>query len=444
MKMNFQVKVNMVGPPGSSLLLLSFLLFLCCPGLWSYEAPIDKQDVFAKNACPAFLTYRNVAFLSGVTVELPCRCKPEMVQSVTWFYRKHLDTSKDTRALTDHHGNKLVDPSGVLHSRSLQSRFSIRLFSLLIFRAGPDDSGVYVCGSSQGDYFYGYDLDIQEAQKIDFIQRFSSGAPSAEPDAVERPGSARSWYRLFTSFRPWSVCDRCGIPGEQIRIGLCYIRSHALHVRYRGAHQKVVSCGSGGKPKAFRRMKRSGAGAKMEVRNCEVICPSPPAPSSRILSLLSFIGLNSVAQLWDLPVYHLNHPAKHLLTLGCPGAQANMAVAWDKGSKPIYRSKHLLGGDASSHRLYLDAGHHLVFNPATVQDSGIYTCWLQGRPAAQLYLLVYAHLGHGQSVTSHREFPSALRSTLKSYTVMTAVFCFLVLSRAAVRFLRDAREEHVD
>lgn len=48
-----------------------------------------------------------------------------------------------------------------------------------------------------------------------------------------------------------------------------------------------------------------------------------------------------------------------------------MAVAWDSGAKPIYRSKHLLGGDAaSSHRLYLDAGHHLVFNPATVQDSG--------------------------------------------------------------------------
>lgn len=47
-----------------------------------------------------------------------------------------------------------------------------------------------------------------------------------------------------------------------------------------------------------------------------------------------------------------------------------MAVAWDSGSKPIYRSTHLLGGDAGSHRLYLDAGHHLVFNPAMVQDSG--------------------------------------------------------------------------
>lgn len=93
------------------------------------------------------------------------------VQSVVWFYRKHLDKSEGTRVLTDHRGNKLVDPSGLLHSRSLQSRFSIRLFSLLIFRAGPADSGVYICGSSQGDFFYGHDVDIQEAQKIDFIQR---------------------------------------------------------------------------------------------------------------------------------------------------------------------------------------------------------------------------------------------------------------------------------
>lgn len=191
-----------------------------------------------------------------------------------------------------------------------------------------------------------------------------------------------------------------------------------------------------------------------------------------------------------------------------------MAVAWDRGSEPIYRSEHLLGGDAGSHRLYLDVGHHLVFNPATVQDSGrnspsaytrghltpllhsplvllmlqepltvmklaqlshgdkvlglvlvlgpslkvcslhvpdrrcsslgAYTCWLQGRPAAQVYLLVYAHLGQGRPVTSHRDFPSALQSTLKSYAVMTAIFSFLVLSRAVVRFLRDTREEHLD
>lgn len=56
-----------------------FLLFLT-PKAWSYEAPEDKQDVFARTACPAFLTFTNAAYLSGVTVELPCLCKPEQVE----------------------------------------------------------------------------------------------------------------------------------------------------------------------------------------------------------------------------------------------------------------------------------------------------------------------------------------------------------------------------
>lgn len=81
-------------------------------------------------------------------------------------------------------------------------------------------------------------------------------------------------------------------------------------------------------------------------------------------------------KLWDLPVYYLNHPAERILTLGCPGAQANMAVAWDSGSEPIYRSEHLAGEGATSPRVYLDAGHHLVFNPAAVQDSGRKCCKL--------------------------------------------------------------------
>lgn len=75
---------------------------------------------------------------------------------------------------------------------------------------------------------------------------------------------------------------------------------------------------------------------------------------------------------------------------------------------------------------------------------GVYTCWLQGRQAAQVYLLVYAHLGPRPPVTSHHDFPDALWSILKSYVVMATVFCFLSLTRAVVRFLRDARQEHLD
>uniref|UniRef100_A0A3B4WMJ3 Family with sequence similarity 187 member B n=1 Tax=Seriola lalandi dorsalis TaxID=1841481 RepID=A0A3B4WMJ3_SERLL len=364
-----------------------------------YEAPEDKEDVFARKACPAFLTFTNAAYLAGVTVELPCHCKPQQVQSVVWFSRKHLGSSEETRALTDHHGNKLLDTSQVPHSGDLQSRFSIRLFSLLIFRAGPEDSGIYICGSSHKDFFYGYDLDIQEKLKV-----------------RKGPSSAKPLYRVFTSFRPWSVCDRCGVPGEQVRVGLCYVHSNFLHIRYRWANQTVASCGSGAVPRTFRLQKQSR------------------------------VWVNSASLPVEVPVFYLNHPADRVLTLGCPRARPNMAVAWDRGSVPIYRSKHLAASNISAtpSRLLIDTGHHLVFKPAKSQDSGVYYCWLQGRQAAEIRLLVYIHLGRGQSVTSHPDFQTAVNTVLKSYAAMTAVFCLLMFGRAGVRHLRDTAQTHVD
>ncbi len=68
---------SLMPPPSSSPLLLFFLLL--CPQVWSYEAPEDKQDVFARRPCPAFLTFTNAAYLAGVTLELPCHCKPQQV-----------------------------------------------------------------------------------------------------------------------------------------------------------------------------------------------------------------------------------------------------------------------------------------------------------------------------------------------------------------------------
>ncbi|XP_070694912.1 Ig-like V-type domain-containing protein FAM187A [Pempheris klunzingeri] len=429
-------------PSSSSLLLVLLLLLLLGSELWSFEAPEDKQDVFARRACPAFLTFTNAAYLSGATVELPCQCKPQQVQSVVWFFRKHLGSSEETRALTDHHGNKLLDPSHVPHSSSLQSRFSIRLFSLLIFRAGPDDSGIYICGSAHRDFFYGYDLDIQEASTLRFTPRLTP--ESMSKIRMERKG--QPLYQVFTSFRPWSVCDRCGAPGEQVRVGLCYVHSHFLHVRYRRANQTVASCGSGAVPKAFNQLKRSRVGAKLEVKSCRVTCPTQPPKSSKIHALMAFLGYNSASLPVEVPVFYLNHPAGNILTLGCPGARPDMAAAWDRGSEPIYRYDHSGGRNlsATAPRLLIDTGHHLVFRPAKTQDSGVYYCWLQGHQAAEIRLLVYAHLGRGQSVTSHPDFPTALNTVLRSYAVMTAVFCLLVLGRAGVRHLRDTAETHVD
>ncbi|XP_030590540.1 Ig-like V-type domain-containing protein FAM187A [Archocentrus centrarchus] len=416
-----------------------FLLILS-PEVWSYEAPEDKQDVFARTSCPAFLTFTNAAYLSGVTVELPCLCKPEQVQSVVWFFRKHLEHPGNTRALIDHHGNQLLDTSLVPHSGDLRSRFSIRLFSLLIFRAGPDDAGIYICGSAHKDFFYGYDLDIQEAQMLSFTSRLTSETENRN----QRANLSSTLYWLFTSFRPWSVCDRCGVPGEQVRVGLCYISSHFLHVRYRRANQTVTSCGSEAVPRAFSHVKQSRVRAKLEVRSCHVTCPSQAPPSSKLLALMTFLGYSSASLPTEVPVFYLNHPEDQVLTLGCPGAQPNMAVAWDRGSNPIYRYGHSSGTNTGSTdlRLLIDTGHHLLFQPAKTQDSGIYYCWLDGRRAAEIHLLVYSHFGRSQSVLSHPDLLTAVRTLLGSYAAMTAAFFLLMLGRAVLRHRRE--ETHVD
>ncbi|XP_034550980.1 Ig-like V-type domain-containing protein FAM187A isoform X2 [Notolabrus celidotus] len=431
-------------PPPSSFPLLLFLLLHLSADVRSYEAPKDKQDVYARKACPAFLTFTNAAYLAGVTVELPCHCKPQQVQSVVWFFKKRLGGSEETKALTDLHGNKLLDPRRVPHSGDLQSRFSIRLFSLLIFRAGTDDSGIYICGSAQRDFFYAYDLDIQEARTLSFIQRLPPDDMSKKPTVRKDQGSAKLLYQMFTSFRPWSVCDRCGLPGEQVRVGLCYVQSKFLHVRYRRANQTVASCGSGAVPEAFGKVRGNKNGAKLEVKSCHVTCPKRGPAPSKILTLMRFLGFNSGSFPVEVPVFYLSHPADRVLTLGCPGARPSMAVAWDRKSEPIYRFAHPAGrnGSNTNPRLVIDTGHHLVFNPAKTQDSGVYYCWLQGQQAAEIRLLVYTHFGRKQSVTSHPDFPVALSFILRSYAVMTAVFTSLLVCRAGLRHLRDTRETH--
>ncbi|XP_061907905.1 Ig-like V-type domain-containing protein FAM187A [Entelurus aequoreus] len=407
-----------------------FILILLFTKAWSFEPPEEKADVFAKKACPAFLTFFNAAYLAGATVELPCYCKPHQVHSVVWFFRKLGSGSEETRALADHHGNQLLDSSRIPHGGDLRSRFFIRLFSLLLFRASVDDSGVYICGSEHGDYFYAYDLDIQEVQKL---------GPARESASIsrkrrQRQRSGEPLYRVFTTFRPWSRCDRCGLPGEQVRAGLCYVHSRFLHVRYQGTNRTVVSCGSEAVPEAFSRLKRSRPGASLEIRSCHVTCPNEAPPPSVVDNIMVFVGHSSKET--QVQVSYLNHPADQILTLGCPDARPGMAVAWDRGPKPIYR----LHSQASP-RLYIDAGHHLVFKPATLQDSDVYYCWLQGRRVAEIHLLVYTSFGKNSSIWSHPEFSTAMQLVLKCYATMTAVFCLLLLIRAGVRLRRDAHTD---
>lgn len=102
----------------------------------------------------------------------------------------------------------------------------------------------------------------------------------------------------------------------------------------------------------------------------------------------------------EVPVFYLNHPADRVLTLGCPGARPNMAVAWDRGSEPIYRSEHSGGGNLSATppRLLIDTGHHLVLKPAKTQDSGINDWFTNSR---QHYIFMPICVIHFDAVNLH-------------------------------------------
>ena len=71
-------------------------------------------------------------------------------------------------------------------------------------------------------------------------------------------------------------------------------------------------------------------------------------------------------------MFFLNRPANQEVTLGCPGSRPRHAVAWDRGSAPVYRSERLAApnGTSAPPRVHLDVAGHLVFRPAHLEDSG--------------------------------------------------------------------------
>ena len=114
-----------------------------------------------------------------MSFELPCHCKPEDVSTVVWYYQKHLGSSH-TVVLTDFDGRLLTEAAHVRVGSSMLVRFSIRMFSLLVFRAQSEDSGLYFCGTRKGDYFYAYDVDIQSHEGM--VATFKDKGQEPLPD----------------------------------------------------------------------------------------------------------------------------------------------------------------------------------------------------------------------------------------------------------------------
>ncbi|KFO25252.1 Ig-like V-type domain-containing protein FAM187A [Fukomys damarensis] len=346
--------------------------------LWVWAAlrgfeVMEKENIFQKTPCPAFLMFDNAAYLADMSFELPCHCKPEQVPAVVWFHQKHLG-SGHTQVLTDFDGRLLTEAAQVRAGSDVLTRFGIRMFSLLVFRAQPEDSGLYFCGTRRGDYFYAYDVDVQSSEGL--LAAFQDRGQ--EPSADKQHGA----LRVFTAFWEWTPCDRCGMRGEQWRLGLCYLQSPDLP------------------PRGF---------------------------SWRILWSMWYSA--------RVPVQFHQQRLGHGLILSCPGARPEHAVAWDKDRQPLYHTQYLKGTNRSM-RVFIDHGHQLHIRFAQLSDRGTYYCWRQGAQVAGIRLAVTSRGRYPPSL-SDPETRSALQLALLGYLLIMVVFISVHLCRCCCCLLRS-------
>ncbi|XP_069732851.1 Ig-like V-type domain-containing protein FAM187A [Phaenicophaeus curvirostris] len=398
--------------------MLGAAVLLCvADGLHAFAID-EKGDIFNRKACPAFLMFVNVAYLAGMTFELPCNCKPKDVLSVVWYFQKNMDSPKTT-VLTDFSGNVVVDSSRIRTGSDILKRFSIRMFSLIVFQAQVMDSGHYLCGTEKGDFFYGYDVDVQPIKniRVAFVDRNQH----VQDDSTEK------FFSFFTAFWDWSRCDRCGVRGEQQRIGLCYVRSAKLHPRYQTAVPNVTSCGSKALP-AHLQWSGHLRGPEIAIRSCLTPCRKKEVPKEGVQAISDLISkLGAKPWLPRVPTQFHKQPVGSGLIITCPGARPEHAVAWDKESVRLYRSRYLIGVNKSM-RIFIDHGNHLHIQQVQDDDEGTYYCWREGRMVAGFRLRV-SYLPRRWRTFDDPETIYAVKVIGLSYLVICGLFIVIHVCR---------------
>ncbi|KAM6238697.1 Ig-like V-type domain-containing protein FAM187A [Porphyrio hochstetteri] len=398
------------------------ILLLCMVDVLHAFAIEEKGDVFKRMACPAFLMFDNTAYLADMTFELPCNCKPEEVPSVIWYFQEKMGSHK-TMVLTDFAGTMVVDSGHIDVGSNVLKRFSIRMFSLIVFRAQVTDSGHYLCGTKKGDFFYGYDVDVQPTKHIKVA--FMDKGQHVQDDYTEE------LFSLFTTFWDWTRCDRCGVRGEQRRIGLCYMWSSQLHPRYRTAIPNVTSCGSRAIPARFQRQAHLRR-PEIAIRSCLTPCPKEEAPEEGVQAISNIISkLGEKPWLPRVPTQFHKQLAGSDLVIACPGARPEHAVAWDKDSVRFYRSRYLINVNRSM-RVFIDHGNHLHIKRVKLSDRGTYLCWREGRMVAGFRLSVMYQARRGRRL-SDPETIYAIKTIGRSYALITIIFIVIHVCRCCRR-----------
>lgn len=387
--------------------LISILMFFICWQITIVNAYVlaEKEQTNEKLLCPSIPIYESVAYGTDMTIELPCKCRPDTNTHVYWFYKQSVN-SVATQMLT---------PDGTQKSLHVESKIITKMYNVIIHKARVKDSGIYLCGNGDGAFFWGYDLDVQDTSNA--YVAFQEHHQDPQPDLQTEHLTA------FTAFWNWQKCDRCDAPGEQRKIGFCYVSSAYLEPRYMLSQSSVVPCGSHGIPDNLRK-EISNRRPEIFIRSCNVPChtrvPGLKGTVHYFLHKLSkitkFIPFFSKA-----PTKKHTHTLGSSLTLACPGAKPGDAVAWDKTNKHYYKSDHLIGQKKAT-RIFIDHGNNLNFRFVRYSDEATYYCWLQGKLKAGIKLTLQA------DPTEKRKFSDAdsIRA-LRYIGVSFAIFLFIFL-----------------
>ncbi|NWR57820.1 F187A protein, partial [Bucorvus abyssinicus] len=398
--------------------LLGDAILLCLLDVLYAFAVEEKDSVFEQMACPAFLMFDNAAYLAGMTFELPCKCKPEDVSSVTWYFQRNMGSPK-IKVLTDFAGTVVVDSSHVRTGSNMLKRFSIRMFSLIVFRAQVIDSGHYLCGTENREFFYGYDVDIQPSEHV--AVAFLDRGQHVQEDYTEKD------FSLFTTFWDWTRCDRCGVRGEQRRIGLCYVRSAQLDPRYRTALPNVTSCGSRAVPAHLQHASRLHT-PEVAIRSCLSFCLAKEILKADVQAIANIVSKRGKKG-WQpsVPTQFHKQPAGSNLVIACPGARPEHAVAWDKDSSRLYRSRYLIAVNKSM-RVFIDHGNHLHIQQLRASDKGTYFCWREGEMVAGFRLSVVNQPRRRRRLKDP-ETIFAIKIIGMSYTIIGIIFLTINVGR---------------
>ncbi|XP_018431494.1 PREDICTED: Ig-like V-type domain-containing protein FAM187A [Nanorana parkeri] len=393
---------------GSKIVVALFILF-CWQIPTAGGFVISEEEIkYSKVSCPAIPSFDTVAYATDMNIELPCLCMPDTKTPVIWYYKDTL-RSLNTKLLTTPAGK--ADDYVSLH---LESKIITRFYSLIVQKARVKDSGLYICGSSDGQFYWGYDVDIQDFSNayVEFEDHHQHPQPNLVSDQLT----------AFTSFWEWSQCDRCDVRGEQQKVGLCYVSSTYLDLRYRLTETGVASCGSDAVPP---NLKEQISWRRPEIffRNCETPCHNRKAG---VLGTIKY-WLHKLNKIKDYipwlpkaPTEQHTHTLGSSLTLACPGAKPQDAVSWDKGNINLYKSDYFIGQEMAK-RIYIDHGNNLNFRYVTFNDKATYYCWLKGQLQAGIKLLITTDPIHQRKFTDAESY-LALKIIAYSFCIFISIF----------------------